>query len=147
MTASCGTMAVMEELSGTTETTPLVTGVDFVVVPVDDFDAAVHFYGEVLGLPCIERYGRMPGAEFQAGNLTLAVMQADAFGQEFRPNAMPIALHVANVDDARATLEAEGVTFVTETFDSGVCHQAIFRDPAGNPLGLHHRYAPKVRMG
>ena len=32
--------------------------------------------------------------------------------------------------------------FVTETFDSGVCHQAIFLDPAGNSLDLHHRYAP-----
>jgi hypothetical protein len=27
--------------------------------------------------------------------------------------------------------------------DSGVCHQAIFVDPAGNSLGIHHRYAPK----
>jgi hypothetical protein len=36
---------------------------------------------------------------------------------------------------------AAGVTFHTEPFDSGVCHQAIFRDTAGNPLSLHHRYA------
>ena len=84
----------------------------------------------------------MPGAEFQAGNLTLAVMQPEAFGQEFRPNCMPIALRVADVAAARAHLEAAGVTFVTDTFDSGVCHQAIFHDPAGNPLDLHHRYAP-----
>jgi hypothetical protein len=27
--------------------------------------------------------------------------------------------------------------------DSGVCHQAFFADPDGNPLALHHRYAPK----
>jgi len=27
--------------------------------------------------------------------------------------------------------------------DSGVCHQAIFTDPDGNPLILHHRYAPE----
>jgi hypothetical protein len=26
--------------------------------------------------------------------------------------------------------------------DSGVCHQAIFEDPDGNFLDLHHRYAP-----
>jgi hypothetical protein len=26
---------------------------------------------------------------------------------------------------------------------SGVCRQAIFVDPDGNPLSLHHRYAPK----
>lgn len=126
----------------TTNSSPLITGVDFVSVPTDDFDASVRFYGEVLGLPCIGRYGDMPGAEFQAGNLTLAVMQNEAFGQAFSPNSMPIALQVADVDAARARLEAAGVKFTTETFDSGVCHQAIFSDPAGNPLDLHHRYAP-----
>jgi len=55
---------------------------------------------------------------------------------------MPIALQVDDVEQARATLVEAGVEFVTETFDSGVCHQAIFTDPAGNPLDLHHRYAP-----
>ncbi len=126
----------------TTAAAPFVTAVDFVCVPTDDFDASVDFYGEVLGLPCIDRYGKVPGAEFQAGNLTLAVMDPRAFGQEFRPNSMPIALRVADVEQARARLQAAGVKFLTETFDSGVCHQAIFADPAGNPLGLHHRYAP-----
>lgn len=122
--------------------TPFIVGVDFVCVPTDDFDASATFYGETLGLPCIDRYGRVPGAEFQAGNLTLTVMDPTAVGQEFRPNAMPIALHVDDIDGARERLEGAGVEFVTPTFDSGVCHQAIFRDPAGNPLALHHRYAP-----
>jgi len=126
---------------------PLVTGVDFVGVPADDFDASFRFYSEVLGLPCIARYGEMPGAEFQAGNLTLAVMQNDAFGQRFSPNSMPIALHVADVAAARERLEAAGVRFLGETFDSGVCHQAIFTDPAGNVLDLHHRYAPPTPGG
>ncbi len=121
---------------------PMVTGVDFVPVPTDDFDASFRFYSEVLGLPCIDRYRQMPGAEFQAGNLTLALMQNEAFGQPFSPNSMPIALQVADVAAARARLEAAGVEFRSETFDSGVCHQAIFVDPAGNPLDLHHRYAP-----
>ncbi len=120
---------------------PFIEGVDFVPVPTDDFDASVRFYGDVLGLPCISRYGDMPGAEFQAGNLTLAVMQNEAFGQAFRPNSLPIALRLADVAAARERLLAEGVKFTTEVFDSGVCHQAIFLDPAGNPLDLHHRYA------
>jgi predicted enzyme related to lactoylglutathione lyase len=123
----------------------LVSGVDFVCVPTDNFDAACAFYGEVLGLPEIDRYGTMPGAEFQAGNLTLSVMEAKAFGQEFRPNALPIALHVDDVAAAKEQLEAVGVEFVSEVFDSGVCHQAICKDPDGNPLSLHHRYAPPKR--
>ena len=123
------------------DTEPLILGTDFVSVPTNDFEASCHFYGEVLGLPRIARYGQMPGAEFQAGNLTLAVMQNDAFGARFSPNSMPIALRVADVAAARARLIADGVTFHTEPFDSGVCHQAIFSDPVGNPLSLHHRYA------
>jgi predicted enzyme related to lactoylglutathione lyase len=126
-----------------TSTTPasLVTGVDFVAVPAQDFEASVHFYGTVLGLPAGKRWGHMPGAEFQAGNLTLAIMEPTAVGQEFRPHAVPIALQVDDVAAAREHLEAQGVHFVTETIDSGVCHQAIFLDPAGNALDLHHRYA------
>jgi predicted enzyme related to lactoylglutathione lyase len=126
----------------TTSPTTFITGVDFVAVPAKDFDTSVQFYGEVLGLPFVKRWGEMPGAEFQAGNLTLAVMDPTAFGQEFRPHGLPIALQVDDVAAARAHLEAQGVTFTADTIDSGVCHQAIFLDPAGNTLDLHHRYAP-----
>jgi predicted enzyme related to lactoylglutathione lyase len=124
-------------------TETLVTGVDFVTVPAQDFDASVHFYGTVLGLPFVKQWGEMPAKEFQAGNLTLAVMEPTAFGQEFRPHGLPIALQVDDVHAAREQLEAQGVRFVTDTMDSGVCHQAIFLDPAGNSLGIHHRYAPR----
>ncbi len=125
----------------TTLTSP-ITGVDFVTVPAHDFDASVHFYGSVLGLPLVKRWGTMPGAEFQAGNLTLAVMEPTAFGQEFRSHSLPIAFQVDDVVAARTQLQAQGVEFVNEMIDSGFCHQAIFRDPAGNTLDLHHRYAP-----
>ena len=127
-----------------TTSTPasFITGVDFVTVPAQDFEASAHFYGTVLGLPFVKRWGDMPAAEFQAGSLTLAVMEPTAFGQEFRPHGLPIALQVEDVASAREHLEARGVNFVMDTMDSGVCHQAIFLDPAGNALNLHHRYAP-----
>jgi predicted enzyme related to lactoylglutathione lyase len=126
----------------TTTPASLVTGVDFVAVPASDFDESVHFYGTVLGLTQGKRWGQMPGIEFETGNLTLAVMDPTAFGQEFHAHHLPIALRVDDVAAARAQLEQQGVTFVGDTIDSGVCHQAIFRDPAGNTLDLHHRYAP-----
>lgn len=125
-----------------TSTPPLaVTGVDFVTVPTQDLDASMHFYGTVLGLPFVKRWGDRPAVEYQAGNLTIAVMDPTAFGQEFHPHSLPIALQVQDVGAARAALEAQGITFVSEVIDSGVCHQAMFRDPAGNALDLHHRYA------
>jgi catechol 2,3-dioxygenase-like lactoylglutathione lyase family enzyme len=121
----------------------LITGTDFITVATKDFDAAAEFYGGVLGLELSKRWGKMPAAEFETGNLTIAVMQSDAFGLEFRANNHPIELHVDDFDAARAELESRGVEFKTETIDSGVCYQAFFQDPDGNALAIHHRYAPK----
>jgi len=120
-----------------------VTGVDFVTVFVKDYPAALKFYGETLGLKHSVDYEKIPAGEFETGSLTLQVMDAAAVGREFAPSGHPIALHVEDVAAARAKLEAEGVEFVAETIDSGVCHMAIFTDPDGNALMFHNRYAPK----
>jgi predicted enzyme related to lactoylglutathione lyase len=120
-----------------------ITGVDFITVPTQDFDRAQQFYGDVLGLERSKQWGDMPGREYETGSLTIAVMQSDAFGQQFAPHTHPIALHVDDVEAARAELESKGVEFRGDTMDSGVCHMAIFADPDGNGLMLHHRYAPK----
>jgi predicted enzyme related to lactoylglutathione lyase len=119
----------------------VITGIDFVSVGAVDFEAAVRFYEEVLQLPCTARYGRMPGVEFKAGDVTIQVLESKAFGMEFRPTTHPIALRVDDVGEARAALESRGVEFAHDTIDSGVCHMAVFHDPAGNTLMLHHRYA------
>jgi predicted enzyme related to lactoylglutathione lyase len=126
-----------------TATTP-VTGVDFVFVPTQDFERAAAFYGDVLGLPCSARYGRVPGGEFETGSLTLQILESAAIGREFRPLGGAIALHVDDVAAARAALEARGVRFAADTMDTGVCHMAPFEDPDGNALLLHHRYAPRT---
>jgi len=120
-----------------------ISGVDFITVPTQDFEKAEEFYGEVLGLERSKQWGSMPAREFETGSLTLAVMQSDAFGTEFVPHSHPIAFHVDDVAAARRELEAKGVEFAVDTMDSGVCHMAPFRDPDGNVLMLHHRYAPK----
>jgi predicted enzyme related to lactoylglutathione lyase len=120
-----------------------VTGVDFITVPTRDFEQAEKFYGDVLGLERSKRWGEMPAGEFETGSLTIAVMQSDAFGIEFERHSHPIALRVDDVEVARGELEANGVEFVADTMDSGVCHMAHFRDPDGNALMFHHRYAPQ----
>jgi predicted enzyme related to lactoylglutathione lyase len=126
-----------------TAETSFITGVDFVTIPTNDFDASVAFYGTVLGLPQGKQWGSMPAMEFQAGALTLAVMDPTAFGQEFHPHSVPIAFQVADVAAARDHLKEQGVTFVADMIDSGTCHQAIFLDPAGNALDLHHIYGDR----
>ncbi len=119
-----------------------ITGVDFITLPTRDFEKADEFYGEVLGLERSKQWGKMPAREFETGSLTIAVMQSDAFGVEFQPHTHPVALHVDDVAAARAELEGKGVEFIGDSLDSGVCHMAHFRDPDGNMLTLHHRYAP-----
>jgi catechol 2,3-dioxygenase-like lactoylglutathione lyase family enzyme len=123
--------------------TPLITGTDFITVATSDIDSAVRFYGDVLGLERSKQWGEMPAFEFETGNLTIAVMQSDAFGLEFQANNHPIELQVEDVEAARRELESRGVEFEADTLDSGVCHQAFFQDPDGNALAIHHRYAPK----
>ena len=113
---------------------PFVSGTDFVTVPTQDLAKAEAFYGTVLGLRFLKRWGNMPGAEYETGNLTLALMEPEAFGGEFRRSGSAIALHVDDVAAARERLEAEGVTFSGDIIDSGVCFQAYVADPAGNPL-------------
>jgi predicted enzyme related to lactoylglutathione lyase len=131
-----------------TTSTTLVTGVDFVSVPTRDLTAAMDFYGDVLGLPrskVWQRTGQEPvGAEFETGTVTIALIHCERLGIEFQPNKVPIALRVDDVHAARAELESRGVSFNGDVIDSGVCHQALFEDPDGNALDLHHRYAPRT---
>ena len=121
-----------------------VTGVDFLTVFVTDYPAAQKFYGEVLGLEHSVDYEKIPAGEYETGSLTLQVIDAASVGQEFKPGRGPIALHVDDVEAARADLESKGVKFHGETVDSGVCHMAFFRDPDGNVLMFHNRYAPRA---
>ena len=122
----------------------IVTGVDFVSVPTQDLARAVEFYGERLGLPMSVHRPDSNFAEFETGTVTLNVHDPERMGiGEFRPNANHLALQVADVPAARAALEGRGVTFLGDTFDTGVCHMAFFADPDGNNLMLHNRYAPR----
>ena len=123
----------------------LIGGVDFVGVPVRDLKRAAAFYGDTLGL---RRSVYLPDrnyAEFETGNLTLSVYNAEAMGLQHRVSPNPVALHVDDVREAREALEQRGVSFQGDILDTGVCHMAFFADPEGNAYMLHHRYAPRTR--
>jgi catechol 2,3-dioxygenase-like lactoylglutathione lyase family enzyme len=113
---------------------------DFVAIPSQDAARAVAFYRDVLGL----RPDEKARYEVWAGETCFGIWEPEKVGRTFAPqrNAQ-LALHVEDVAAARAELEAKGVEFLGETFDTGVCYMAFFRDPDGNDLMLHHRYKPR----
>lgn len=117
----------------------MITKLDFVGVPSTDAERSRAFYVDTLGLRP-DPNGRY---EFWVGETCFGIWEPARLGMEFAPqkNAHP-ALHVDDVAAARAELEAKGVEFAGETLDTGVCHMALFTDPDGNDLMLHHRYAP-----
>jgi catechol 2,3-dioxygenase-like lactoylglutathione lyase family enzyme len=119
---------------------------DFISVPVTDVERAKRFYGETLGLYEIE-HPEQGFPEYQLGeNVSLYLLQMESIGQSFEgPHTASIALRVPDVAEAQKELEAKGVVFDfgSDPFDSGVCHMALFRDPDGNKLMLHRRYASR----
>ena len=117
-----------------------VEQVDFIPIPTQDVERARSFYCDVIGLP-LER-DTPGGLEVRAGQVTLGIWAPEPMGLPFTPSPNAFALRVADVAEARRTLETDGVEFQGETFDTGVCHMAFFRDPDGNALMLHHRYQP-----
>jgi catechol 2,3-dioxygenase-like lactoylglutathione lyase family enzyme len=121
------------------DSTP-VTGVDFVAVPSTDWKRSRAFYVDTLGL----RPDENGQAEFWIDRTCFGIYQPTDFGLEFAPQTTAhIAMHVDDIEAARAELEARGVEFQGDTFDTGVCFMAFFSDPDGNNLMLHHRYAPR----
>jgi predicted enzyme related to lactoylglutathione lyase len=130
-----------------TSTEQLISGVDFVALPTHDIAASAAFYGETLGLTRSVYMPERNYAEFETGNLTLSVIDAERMGLEHHLQQTHIALHVEDVERTRKTLEARGVEFSGEILDTGVCHMAFFEDPEGNRFMLHHRYAPRQAEG
>ena len=112
---------------------------DFVAVPSTDVERSRAFYIDTLGLRRDDR----DEFDFWVGDTCFSIYPPADFGVEFQPQrTAPLALHVDDVEAARKELEAKGVVFDGETFDTGVCHMAFFSDPDGNNLMLHSRYAP-----
>jgi catechol 2,3-dioxygenase-like lactoylglutathione lyase family enzyme len=116
--------------------------VDFVSVPTRDMDRALAFYRDVLGLPESE----FSEGELETPNVTLSFWSPEADGEPFEANMAGIGLRVADVEAAVEEFRAAGGE-VIGIEDSGVCHMGFVKDPDGNVLILHRRYAPKEKRG
>ena len=119
----------------------IVERTDFISLPVTDVERSKKFYGDTLGLPAVNVAG-FP--EYQLGeNISVYLLDMEQVGSTFTaPHTGSIALRVADVAEARKELEAKGVVFEGDILDTSVCHMAFFKDPDGNAIMLHRRYAP-----
>src|SRR5438045_3980255 len=98
-----------------------IAKVDAVGIPSRDWERSRQFYVETLGL----RPDEHAKGEFWVGDTCFGIWMPEQWGEEFKPQSQAIALlHVADVEAARADLEAKGVEFVGETVDTSVCHMA-----------------------
>jgi catechol 2,3-dioxygenase-like lactoylglutathione lyase family enzyme len=116
-----------------------ISRVDTIGIPSTDTARSREFYVEKLGLRPDERSWN----EFWVSESCFSIWEPARLGIPFQPQPNSIVLlRVDDVAVARAELEAKGVQFDGEIFDTGVCHMADFKDPDGNRLTLHKRYAP-----
>ncbi len=101
-----------------------VTGLDFVAVPSTDWLRSRAFYVDTLGL----RPDANGKGEFWIGATCFGIYEPATFGSEFAPQKHAhIAMHVDDIEAARAELEAKGIEFQGETFDTGVCLHGVLR--------------------
>jgi predicted enzyme related to lactoylglutathione lyase len=119
-----------------------VEQVDFLSIPTRDVARAVAFYRDVVGLPQSD-YSE---GEVETPNVTLGFWNPELDGESFQPNGAGFALRVADVQAACDEFVAGGGQLVG-IVDTGVCHMGVCRDPDGNTVILHRRYAPKERRG
>ena len=119
-----------------------VEQVDFISIPTRNVERAVAWYRDVLGLPESD----VTRGEMETPNVTLSFWEPERENLPFVANEAGFALRVRDVAEAYAELREKGVEFIAEVWDSGVCHFAAFRDPDGNTLILHRRYAARTPL-
>ncbi len=115
-----------------------VEAVDFVSVPTRDAASAIAWYRDVLGLPA----SPYSASEVEAPNVTLSFWMPESQGEPFVPNENGIALRVADVQAAVDEVRAAGGQIIGIE-DSGVCLMGFVKDPDGNVVILHRRYAAR----
>ena len=117
-----------------------VKEIAFSCYAVTDFDRALAFYRDVIGLPLTFVLPEGEGlrwAEFEIGGAALCIGKAPDW--KHSADGCTVALEVEDFEAAVAKLRAANVTITMEPMDTGVCQMAGIADPDGNPLLIHKR--------
>ncbi len=106
-------------------------------LPVRDLDAAIAWYGEVLGFPLVFRMDDVGWAEVatETPGVTIGLSQVEEVKTD---GGATVTFGVRDVPSARGQMEARGVRFDGETqVIPGMVVLATFFDPDGNALMLY----------
>ncbi|MDI1335679.1 MAG: VOC family protein [Lacunisphaera sp.] len=114
-----------------------IRGTDFVLYHVSDLSRAVKFYRDVLGLKQEILSEEYQWAEFNCGNLTLALKGGAKAGEI--PAGARLALAVGDITAAHAELQAKGVSMAAPPQSHGNCQHLEVSDPDGHVVILHRR--------
>ena len=120
----------------------IVERTDFISVPVTDLERSTRVLRR--DARAARRSGTATGPSSSSARTSASTCSTRrTSGRSSRARTRPRSRCAFRTSRRRAAeLEAKGVEFGGETFDTGVCHMAFFADPDGNALMLHRRYAP-----
>lgn len=114
---------------------------DFVHYTVTDFERAVSFYRDTIGLTLESEDAEMGWAEFALPPTTLTLGRANPqVPVTAGGGGVSIALAVDDVEAAVDELREAGMTVLMDAIETGVCDMAMVGDPDDNPILLHRRH-------
>jgi predicted enzyme related to lactoylglutathione lyase len=117
-----------------------VTEIAFTSYPVTDMARARAFYEGHFGLEASSVIDTPSGwsfTEYVIGEGAFSLARMDGWTPTDQGPSM--AFEMADFPAAIAELKNAGVRFITEPFETAVCHMAVILDPDGNKLTIHKR--------
>ena len=109
--------------------------ITYLHIPAADVRRAAEFYRDVFGWTVRDVDGDRPSFDDPSGRLSGAWISRHAAPAE--PGLL-LYVYVDDVEESVRRIVAHGGEIVTDPFPEGLLTVAVFRDPAGNVLGLWH---------
>lgn len=109
---------------------------------VQDFEKAIPFFKEILGLELLTRPGEVPHFKIGEGRLVLLKGEFCPPDDAFPPEFAQLSFEVDNLDQITAHLQKTGVNLIGYIEERRDSRWIKFRDPDGNLLELVEIKAP-----
>lgn len=111
-----------------------IKSIDLAWISVNDFDKAIQFYTEVVGLKLVEKNDQWSWAELQGEDgARLGIGKSCAESGNIAGNNAVVCFNVENLDQSKAEMEKKGATCVGDVCEvPGHVRMQLFKDVDGN---------------